>query len=133
MNHFNTPPDSSPSTPTPTAFARLRQHPSSIAEQISTFTAHGEGFAIEDLPRISVKRNLDVQEASIDRRANAKRYSWIGDHGKYLVKMDGNRKLNTFWSCTECDRVGDSQLYDTGTTSNAERHLLNKHRIQETW
>ena len=39
MNHFNTPPDSSPSTPTPTAFARLRQHPSSIAEQISTFAA----------------------------------------------------------------------------------------------
>lgn len=23
---------------------------------------------------------------------------WIGDHGVYLVKMDGNRKLNTFWS-----------------------------------
>lgn len=131
MSHFNTPPDPSPSTPTPTAFARLRQHPSSIAEQISTFTANGEGFAIEDLPRISVKRNLYVQEASIDRRANAKRYSWIGDHGEYLVKMDGNRKLNTFWSCTECDRVGDSQLYDTGTTSNAERHLLNKHRIKK--
>ena len=45
--------------------------------------------------------------------------------------MDGNRKLNTFWSCTECDRLGDNQLYDTGTTSNAERHLLNKHRIRK--
>jgi hypothetical protein len=88
MNHFNTPPDSSPSRPTPTAFARLRLHPSSIAEQISTFTAHGEGSAIEDLPRISVKRNLYVREAAMDRRATAKRYSWIGDHGEYLVKMD---------------------------------------------
>ena len=27
--------------------------------------------------------------------------------------------------------MGDSQLYDTGTTSNAERHLLNKHRIRK--
>ena len=127
----NTPPDSSPSTPTPTAFACLRQRPSSIADQISTFTAPGEGVTIEDLPRISVKRKRYVQEASIDRRANAKRYSWIGDHGVYLVEMDGNRKLNTFWSCNECDRLGDSQLYDTGTTSNAERHMLNKHRIRK--
>ena len=96
MNYFNISPDLSPSTPTSTAFARLRQHPSSIAEQINTFTAHSEGFAIEDLSRISVKRNLYVQEAFIDRKANAKRYSWIGDHGEYLVKINGNRKLNTF-------------------------------------
>lgn len=27
--------------------------------------------------------------------------------------------------------MGDSQLYNTGTTSNAERHLLNKHRIRK--
>jgi hypothetical protein len=131
MNHCSTPLDASPSTPTPTAFARLRQRPSSIAEQISTFTSRGEGITIEDLPRISVQRKQYVQEASIDKRANAKRYSWIGDHGVYLVEIDGNRKLNTFWSCSECDRLGDSQLYDTGTTSNAERHLRTKHKISK--
>jgi hypothetical protein len=32
-------------------------------------------------------------------------------------------KLGTFWSCNECDRLGGRQLYDAGTTSNAERHL----------
>lgn len=131
MHHCSTPLESSPSTPTPTAFARLRQRPSSIAEQISTFTSPGEGITIEDLPCISVQRKQYVQEASIDKKANAKRYSWIGDLGVYLVEIDGNRKLNTFWSCSECDRLGDSQLYDTGTTSNAERYLRNKHKIRK--
>lgn len=131
MNHSNTPPDSNSSTPTPTAFARLRQRPSSIAEEISTSTTSGEGFTIEDIPHISVTRNLYVQEASIDRRADAKRYSWIGDHGEYLIKMDRNRKLNIFWSCNECDWLADSQVYGTGTTSNAELHLLSKHRIRK--
>jgi hypothetical protein len=130
-NHCSIMLDSSRSTPTPTAFARLRQRPSSIAEQISTFASPGEGITIEDLPRISVQRKQYVQEASIDKKANTKRYSWIGDHGVYLVEIDGNRKLNTFWSCSECDRLGDSQLYDTGTTSNAERHLRNKHKISK--
>ena len=78
-----------------------------------------------------MKRKRYVQEASINRRANAKRYSRTGNHGVYLVEMDENPKLNTFWSCNECDRLGHSQLYDTGTTSHAERHLLNKHRIRK--
>lgn len=40
-----------------------------------------------------------MQEDRIDKKANAKRYSWIGHHGVYLVEMDGNRKVNTLWSC----------------------------------
>jgi hypothetical protein len=89
MNHISTPFDSSPLTQSPPAFARLRQRPSSIrsiAEQISSCTAPGEGLTIEELPRIGVKGKQYVQEGSIDRRANAKRYSWIGDHGVYLVE-----------------------------------------------
>jgi len=131
MNPPDTYSNSSPSTPTPPAFSRFLQRPPSIAEQISTFTAVGDGLSIEDLPRISLKRKQYVQEDRIDKKANAKRYSWIGRHGVYLVEMDGNRKVNTLWSCNECDRQGGSQLYDTGTTSNAERHLLHRHQIKK--
>jgi hypothetical protein len=120
-----------PSTSTPTAFSRLHHRPSSIAEQITTFTAIGKRLATEDLPRILLKGKRYVQESWVDKRANAKRYSWIGGHGLYLVEMDGDHKLNTFWSCCECDRIGDSQLYGTGTTSNAERHLWNKHGVKK--
>jgi hypothetical protein len=120
-----------PSTPAPTAFSHLRHRPSSVAEQISTLSPAGERLAIEDLPRIILKGKRYVQESWIDKRANAKRYSWIGNHGSYLVEMKENHKLGTFWSCNECDRLGGSQLYDTGTTSNAERHLWSKHGIKK--
>jgi hypothetical protein len=102
-----------------------------VADQIRAFSPVGEHLIVEDLPRILVKGKPYVLENWIDKRANAKRYSWIGKHGVYLVQMDGNRKLNSFWSCSECDRVGQSQLYSTGTTSTAERHLRDKHGVKK--
>jgi hypothetical protein len=130
MNPFNIASNSSSSASTPTPFSRFGEPLPTIGEQINDFAHLDTLLSVEDLPRITVKRKQYVQEERINKKQNSKRYSWIGQHGLYLVQMNENIKGETFWSCNSCDKARDSQLYKTGTSGNAERHLKNKHDIK---
>jgi hypothetical protein len=131
MNPFDIVSNSSSSASIPTPFSRIGERLPTITEQISN-SAHLDTFlSVEDLPRITVKGKQYVQEERINKgKLNSKRWSWIGQHGVYLVQMNGNIKEETFWSCNLCDKARDSLLYKTGTSGNAERHLKQKHDIK---
>lgn len=129
MSQPVTPSSRETSTPSPHA-GLFRRRSISIAEQVEAFDLPEQKLTVDDLPRILIQGKKYVLEKWVRRPANARRYSWVGDHGLYLVEMKENQRGSTFWSCSECDRKGRRQLYDTGTTSNAERHLSAKHGIK---
>lgn len=81
----------------------LHRRSVSIAEQVTAFNPAEQRLAIEDLPRISIQGKNYVREDWVCRPSDAKRYSWVGAHGMYLVEMNGNQRVSTFWSCSECD------------------------------
>ena len=56
--------------------------------------------------------------------------SWNGQHGVYLVQLNGNIKEETFSSCNICDEAIDSLPYKAGTSGNAERHLKQKQDVK---
>jgi hypothetical protein len=97
MNPFDIVSNSSSSASIPTPFSRIGERLPTITEQISN-SAHLDTFlSVEDLPRITVKGKQYVQEERINKgKLNSKRWSWIGQHGVYLLQMNGNIKEETF-------------------------------------
>jgi hypothetical protein len=102
-------PDAQETPTSPPVAGLLCRRSVSIAEQVRAFNPAKQRLVIEDLPRISIQGKNYVHEDWVCRPSNAKRYSWIGAHGLYLVEMNGNQRVNTFWSCSECDRMGRRQ------------------------
>ena len=130
MDVSDTPTDSgrlTPSNPAPSnvnnAFSRLRGSARTIAEQRSDITLLGDHLTIDELPRIIADGKQYVEEAQLEKKANAKRTSWVSDHGIYLVEMVGNDRRKTYWSCKYCDEKHYLHLLEAGSTGNAARHL----------
>lgn len=130
MDIPDTPTDSgplTPSNPSPStvnnAFSRLRGSARTIAEQRSDITPLGDHLTIDELPRIIADGKRYVEEAQLEKKANAKRTSWVSDHGIYLVEMVGNERRKTYWSCKYCDEKHSPHLLEAGSTGNAARHL----------
>jgi hypothetical protein len=97
MNPFDIVSNSSSSASTPTPFSRIGERLPTITEQISNSAYLDTFLSVEDLPRITVKGKQYVQEERINKgKLNSKRWSWIGQHGVYLLQMNGNIKEETF-------------------------------------
>jgi hypothetical protein len=117
---------STASTAGNSAFSRLRRA-RSVADQArdaAKIPLEQLPFAVEDLPTISHKGNRYILEEWLSKK---NRTSWIGKHGIWLARLQGDKADGSFWCCELCSSIFNSQA-----TSAAAQHLKKSHSITET-
>jgi hypothetical protein len=109
------------------AFSSLRR-PLSVADQLLDLSHLPENIDISDLPSIRLGAKRYIREDWVQKKR--KRWSWVGDHGTYLVEIDENfNSKKTWWSCNLCDKVQKQCLYAAQSTNAATIHLKTEHRL----
>lgn len=109
------------------AFSNFRRA-LSIVDQVSDVFNFPFNADISQLLSIIVQNRRFFREEWLHRKR--KRWSWVGDHGTYLVEINREFKLmQTWWSCNICDAKNRPQLYRTASTNAVNNYLIDDHKL----